>query len=55
MKINPRLACLTLDTPDRRAFARLYLDLPRNVDKANIRRDLAAQLRSLANTIEEDA
>ena len=55
MKINPRRAHLDLDTHDRRAFARLFVDLPRTVDEASIRRDLAAQLRSIANTIEEDA
>ena len=55
MKINTRRAHLTLDVPDSRASARLFIDLPSTVDEANIRRDLAAQLRSLANTIEEDA
>ena len=53
MKVNPRRANLTLDAPDRRAYARLFVDLPRNVDGAGIRRDLATQLRSLADTIEE--
>ena len=55
MNFNPRRAHLDLDTHDRRAFARLSVDLPRSVDEASNRRDLAAQLRSLADTIEEDA
>ena len=55
MKVNTRRAHLDLDTHDRRVFARLFVDLPRDVDEASIRRDLAAQLRSIANTIEEDA
>lgn len=55
MKVNTRRAHLDLDTHDRRVFARLFVDLPRNADEASNRRDLAAQLRSLADTIEEDA
>ena len=55
MKVNTRRAHLTLDVPDCRASARLFVDLPRNVDEASIRRAIAAQLRSLADTIEEDA